>query len=106
MSDKLVSSEASLKDGSEKAVQQEESSSASANGIITNPRPIINEKRAKASSCPPIRCRSINSGPWSLDWLTQISHEEVVVVFSSKLQKVDKKKILPVKLVGKKKNQW
>jgi len=102
MSDKLVCSEASIKVSSE-GVSQQDVVNASAKDKPAKPRPYTKDNRPRASSCPPKTCRSINSGPWSLDWLTQISHEETEVVFSSKLHQVNKKCDLPVRPVGKKK---
>ncbi|KEH25500.1 DUF4283 domain protein [Medicago truncatula] len=45
--------------------------------------------RGRASSCPPRLARSVASGPWSLEWLTDQYHSEAGVVSSTR--KVGKK---------------
>lgn len=49
----------------------------------------VPKKRGRASSCPPRPARSIVSGPWSLEWLTDQHHSEAGVVSSAR--KVGKK---------------
>jgi hypothetical protein len=41
-------------------------------------------RRQRQHSCPPCATRSINSGPWSLEWLQDQVHGDVGVVSSSK----------------------
>lgn len=40
-------------------------------------------KRLRTSSCPPTGTRSVMSGPWSLEWLSDQLHFEAGVVSSS-----------------------
>lgn len=49
------------------------------------------KERCRASSCPPKAARSIASGPWSLEWLSDQHHSEAGVVSSSR--KEGKKRI-------------
>ena len=57
---------------------------------ITSPHQGTQE-RCRASSCPPKATRSITSGPWSLEWLSDQHHSEAGVVSSS--QKGGKKSV-------------
>jgi len=46
----------------------------------------------RTTSCPPSCERSMIAGPWSLEWLRDIDHEDVGVIFSSR-KKLKKKAI-------------
>lgn len=57
---------------------------------IILPQPVP-KKRGRATSCPPRAARSVASGPWSLEWLSDQHHSEAGVV--SYARKVGKKLI-------------
>jgi len=62
---------------------------------FVHPNSKLKGRRGRASSCPPRAARSVESGPWSIEWLSDQNHGDVAVISSSKkkVKKVVRSKV-------------
>ncbi|KEH25709.1 RNA recognition motif [Medicago truncatula] len=58
----------------------------------------VKRRKSRASSCPPRAARSVESGPWSLEWLSEHHHGDAGVISSAR--KKVKKVVRPIAQSG------